>query len=228
MTTITQAAFSTLPATTERVLQLAVLGATGRSGRPLVEQALAAGHAVRVLVRDPQKLGALAGRVEAVQGDAGDPHALAALVAGTDAVLSVLGAVKGSPDDLRARSTQQLMQAMKTQGVQRLIVLSGAGIRVAQDPGTLGGRLAALATALMIPKQVRDGHAQLLMLEASDLDWTVVRAPELTEGLATGQFQLGYLPRPALARISRSDVATALLSQLADPRWRRQAPVVLP
>lgn len=215
------------PLTLPPVLQLAVLGATGRSGRPLVEQALAAGHAVRVLVRDPQKLGALAGLVEVVQGDASDPHALAALVAGTDAVLSVLGAVKGSPDDLHTRSTAALLGAMRTAGVGRLIMLGGAGVQLAQDPKTLGSRVAALVTYLMIPKQIRDARAQLQVLEASDLDWTVVRAPELTEGLATGQFRVGYLPRPALARISRADVAAALLSQLADRRWWRQAPVVL-
>ncbi|WP_216329564.1 NAD(P)-dependent oxidoreductase [Deinococcus aestuarii] len=208
-------------------LHLAVLGASGRSGRHLVEQALAAGHAVRVLVRDPQKLGPLAGRVAVVQGDATDPTALAALVANTDAVLSVLGAVKGSPDNLFTRSTRGLVGAMQASGVSRLIVLGGAGVRVSQDPRTLGGRLAALATSLMIPRQVRDAHEQLSMLETSDLDWTVVRAPQLTEGPATGQFRVGYLPRPALARISRADVAAALLSQLADLRWRRQAPVVL-
>lgn len=208
-------------------MRLAVLGASGRSGRPLVEQALAAGHTVRVLVRDPGRLGPLARQVTVVQGDAGDPAALAELVAGTDAVLSVLGSVKGSPNDLFTRSTEALLTAMQTAGVGRLIVLGGAAVRTPQDRLTLGGRLAALVTYLMIPAQVRDAYKQLGVLGASTLDWTVLRAPQLTEDPATGHFRVGYLPRSLTDRISRADVAAALLEQLTDRRWLRQAPVVL-
>ena len=193
----------------------------------MVEQALAAGHTVRVLARDPGRLGPLARQVTVVQGDAGDPAALAELVADTDAVLSVLGSVKGSPEDLFTRSTEALLTAMQAAGVRRLVTLSGAAVRTPQDRLTLGGRTAALVTYLMIPAQVRDAHRQLEVLGASTLDWTVLRAPQLTEDPASGHFRVGYLPRSLSARISRADVAAALLGQLTDRRWLREAPVVL-
>ena len=70
---------------------LAILGASGFVGKLLVEKATRAGHAVRVLVRSPEKLGALRGEVEVIPGDMHDAEALTRLVAGVDAVISVAG-----------------------------------------------------------------------------------------------------------------------------------------
>lgn len=72
-------------------MRIAVIGATGRTGRPLVEELLRRGHSVSVFVRDPAKLGELAGKVAVVTGDSRDREKLATLLAGADAVVSALG-----------------------------------------------------------------------------------------------------------------------------------------
>ena len=72
-------------------MKVAVVGATGRTGRLLVEELLRRGHEVRVLVRDPDRLADLGGRVETVTGESRDAAAVRALVTGADAVVSALG-----------------------------------------------------------------------------------------------------------------------------------------
>src|SRR5437870_1026079 len=97
--------------------KLTILGATGSVGRELVAQALDADHAVTVLVRNPDKLGALRSRVMVVQGDVTDPAALDRAVAEADVVLSTLGHAKGSPNDVLAVAATGAIAAMRRHGV---------------------------------------------------------------------------------------------------------------
>lgn len=108
-------------------MRLAVFGGSGRTGRPLVERALAQGHTVRALVRTPTKVKFQDARLELIQGDATDAAAVARTVQGTDAVVSVLGHVKGSPKDVQTVATRHMVAAMKAHEVERIISLTGAG-----------------------------------------------------------------------------------------------------
>lgn len=208
-------------------LKLGVLGASGRTGTEVVRQALEAGHQVTVLVRDPAKLGELEDRVRVIQGDATDAAAVSELVAGQDAVVNALGQVKGGPPDLMAVNARHLVAAMQEHGVKRVALLSGAGIRVAQDHPSLSGRAIAWALGRMIAAQIADGRAQMDVLQAAPgLEWVVVRATTLTDGPLTGSYRLGYPNRGPGAKISRADVAHALLGQLTTGAWARQAPAI--
>ena len=92
---------------------LAVIGATGATGVPLVEQAVDAGHQVRALVRTPSKRALLPASVEVVEGDARDRGVIDRLVVGADCVVDVSGPVKGSPGDLRQSVMGALLPAMQ-------------------------------------------------------------------------------------------------------------------
>jgi putative NADH-flavin reductase len=72
-------------------MKVLIIGATGGTGRQLVEQALTAGHNVTAFVRDPEKIRARHERLRVVQGDILDFNSLELAVAGQDAVLSSLG-----------------------------------------------------------------------------------------------------------------------------------------
>ena len=97
---------------------VAVLGGTGKTGRLLLAELLRRGHRVTVLVRDPDRLGVLAGRVRTISGDSRDPAAMAALVDGADAVLSALGRTNKDPtlleQDLYMRAAPFAATATKT------------------------------------------------------------------------------------------------------------------
>src|ERR1700736_6374374 len=101
-------------------MNLAVLGASGRTGRLVVEQALAAGHTVTALVRSPEKLTIGNANLRVVTGDATEPSAVSSALEGADAVISTLGGT-GS---VIADSTSAIVSAARQTGVSRVVVLS--------------------------------------------------------------------------------------------------------
>ena len=207
-------------------MKLAVFGASGRTGRPLVEQALARGHEVRALVRDPAKLPLQHERLVLVRGDAMNAADVASTVAGTDAVLSVLGQTKGSPKDLQTVATRHMVAAMKAHGAGRIISLTGAGVRDPQDKPKPVDRVFGLLLAVAARDVLRDANAHAEVLRGSGLDYTLVRGPRLTEGPRTGVYRVGYVGKDSGTQASRADVADFMLRQLDDDSWVRRAPVV--
>ncbi len=85
---------------------IALFGATGKTGRRVLERALDNGHNVRALVRDPRKLNRTHERLTVISGDVLDPATVAETVAGANAVLALFGQVKGSPRTLQADGLQ--------------------------------------------------------------------------------------------------------------------------
>ena len=181
-------------------MKLLVLGATGRTGRLVVEQALAAGHTVTALVRSPEKLTMRNSNLRVVTGEATDKSALSRALEGADAVISTLGG-KGS---VIADSTRAILAGAGKTGVRRVVVLS----TFAAERHRLGAG-ARLLTGIGMGAMLKDKSAGEEMLRRSDLDWTIVYASILTDGPASGSVEL--LPEGAKRglsqKISRADVA---------------------
>src|SRR5688572_18093218 len=108
-------------------MKIVVFGASGQTGRLLVEQALAAGHEVTALVRDPSKLAVRHERLRVLQGDVQDAGAVAGAVAGQDAVLSALGPA-GPAFTSMTLGARHILAAIEQHGVRRLVTLTGAGV----------------------------------------------------------------------------------------------------
>ena len=207
-------------------MNLAIFGASGRTGRPLVEQALAAGHTVQALVRDPAKLPISNERLTVIQGDALDPQAVERTVDGADTVLSALGQTKGSPKNTQTVATQNILAAMKQHGLRRLVSLTGAGVQAPQDKPKLIDRFIKLALQTLAVDVLRDaeGHAELI--RSSDLEWVIVRGPMLNDGPHTGKYRVGWVGVNTSPRIARADLADFMLKQTTDRTYLRQAPMV--
>ena len=205
---------------------IALFGATGKTGSRVLARAVAAGHQVRVLVRDPGKRGVVGDQVTVVTGDVLDAAAVDRTVAGTEVVLSVFGQVKGSPRDLQARGTGLIVQAMQRHGVSRVVTLSGGGLRAPQDRPKLPDRLIRAALKLMAGFVLADAEGHLAVLEESGLDWTVVRGPRLTEEPGKGRYRVGWVGVDASTQISRDDLADFILTQVEDRRFVLQLPFV--
>lgn len=205
---------------------LAILGPTGRTGRPLVEQALAAGHSVTALARTPAKLGVRHDRLTVVEGDALDPAAVARVVSGADAVLLALGHTKGSPDDLMKRSAQVVVAAMTAAGVRRVVTETGAGVPDPRDPGGLGPAFVRGVMKVVVANLLADSEAHVDAFRGSGLDWTAVRAPRLTEGPLTGNARVGYFSMGLGHSVSRADVAAVMLRLALSGEFVREAPHV--
>lgn len=159
--------------------------------------------------------------VTAFDGDVLDVASVAQAITGKDAVVSTLGPRRGSPPDLCARGTRILVDAMNAQGVRRIVQVTGAMIG---HPHAHLGRLYRFLAARVPPEAMRDRRAQERIVVESDLDWTIVRPTRLTNGRPRGVWRDGEDDRVgALARISRADVADAIMRALARPATIRRA-----
>lgn len=205
---------------------VALFGGTGKTGRRVLERALAQGHEVRALVRDPAKLGVVDPRVYVVVGDVLDAPRVDETVAGAEAVVSVFGQVKGSPRSLQTDGTRLIVAAMQRHGVSRLVTLSGGGLRAEQDRPKLPDRLIRGALRLVAGHVLADAEGHLEVLRASGLEWTVVRGPRLTEEPGRGSYRVGWVGVEASTQISRDDLADFILTQVEDRRYVGQLPFV--
>ena len=148
------------------------------------------------------------------------------MVQGTDAVLLTLGHTKGSPDDLMARAAQNIIAAMKTAGVQRVVTETGAGVPDQKDPGGLGPAFVRGVMKVVTANLLADSEAHVDAFRASSLAWTAVRAPRLTEGPKTGAARTGYFSMGLGHSVSRADVAAVMLRLATSDEYAGEAPMV--
>lgn len=219
------------PAPSPSPLRLAVFGATGRTGREVVSQALARGHEVVAFVRDPAKLAeqqpGSPAALRSVVGDVRDAALVGRAVEGADAVLSCLAPV---PKDGRVQTegTQHIVRAMQEHGVERIVSETGAGVAAPGDPPpSLGARFMRGVMRLVAGPILADGEGHAEALRRSGLDYAVVRAPRLTNGPLTGAYEHGTdLDLGPGHSISRADVAAFMLDEAEQPQYRRAEPFV--
>jgi putative NADH-flavin reductase len=204
-------------------LKIAVVGATGHVGRDVVAQAAAAGHEVIAIARHPESIDASSGRITAVVADSTDSSALSGAIGGADAVISVLGHVKGSPANLLALSATALIAAMHGVGVRRLVHLGNPSVH---EPGDGKAPLLAVPLLKLVDSSAmgRDHIEAARIVSESDLEWTVVRSATMKDAAPTGDVHVGdYAP---MHTIARGDVATFLLRCAAGGEFVHETPFV--
>jgi putative NADH-flavin reductase len=178
-----------------------ILGATGGTGAQLTRQALDRGHAVTAFVRSPEKM-APCEKLQIVRGDPRDAGELEQALREHDAVLSALGSTgKDGFLEAAARST---LEAMRRTNVRRLTLVSMA--LLFPDVGPAGPVL-----RLFLRHHMRDSAAMEKVIEASNVDWTIVRPPRLTNGSLTGKYCISERHAPPSFSIPRADCASAIL-----------------
>jgi len=215
-------------------MEIAVFGATGRTGRPLVEQALERGHEVVAFVRDSSSLPAGVreqDRLRVVEGDAysgdGVERAIADNGDSVDAVVSVLGQTSEGPDDLLTEAGQHILAAMDKHDVERFVTLVGAGVREEGESVSLGGKVMGALLKLVARSVLRDAREHVGQLRTSDTRWTVVRGPRLTEDAHTGEFRHGTdISLGMRGTAARANVAEFILDCLENDRYVHELPKV--
>jgi putative NADH-flavin reductase len=206
-------------------MKLTVFGATGGIGRQLIRQGIARGHEMTAIARRPVDLGC-----DVVVADLGDGAALAAAVAGRDAVLSALGMRAAEMKARRAteptaRSTVQAdgtraeVAAMLATGVRRIVTVDAAGRVI--DKGD--GPITRFVAKPLLQRILGEGFADLAVAEQilrdSNLDWTLIAPPRLTDGGNRPYRTVPDLNVRGGMSLSRADVAHAMLRALAEPTW---------
>lgn len=208
-------------------MKLALIGATGRTGRHTLAAALERGHDVTVLMRDPLKLpDAARERVRVVVGDSTDHEAIADLLRGADAVVSALGPT-GKQPDLHTRTARALVDVMTMAGPSRFAGVSGAGIDVPGDLKAPKDKVISWLIRTLGGDVVKDKPAEHAVWAASDLDWTLVRPPRLVDGPPSDTpLEQDAHRSTRSTSISRADLGAFLVDVVEQDLYPRAAPFV--
>jgi putative NADH-flavin reductase len=187
-------------------MKIVVFGASGRTGRSVVAQAVHRGEEVVAFVRDASKQW-FPDAVRIHQGDPSDPHAVEASLVGADAVVSALGPIAEETTTQISDATRTIVEAMERIGPRRIAIAANA--RVFSDAEVAG------PYANVAAEHRRDAA----ILRESSLEWTVVAAPMLTDDAAVGSYVAVVDGKGPGRSISREDFATALLDAVVNDAW---------
>jgi putative NADH-flavin reductase len=203
-----------------------LFGAGGSIGSEVRARLRAAGHELVMFARDPAKLEPLAEHESARRGDIGDSDTVRAAVAGVDAVVSVLGPTSNAADQVTLFEgfARTLVDAMRANGIRRLVAISGAACTLPGERKRFGARVASGFVRLLVRNVVEAKQREVDVIAASDLDWVAPRPPRVMEEPATGSYRVG--PAATGMRITRGDLADFIVAQLTDDTFLRQAPFV--
>ena len=200
-------------------MNVVLYGATGNSGRSILQELVSRGHRVTAVARDTSKLPAT---VTAVQDDLSSVEKIASIIAGADVVVSAYAPPPGDTDALPG-VTEREIEAVKTAGNARLIVVGGAGL-LEVAPGV------SLIASGYLPEQylpIAKSHQKALeILKKSDVNWTYFSpGAYFVPGERTGKFRLGttalITDAKGDSRISFEDYAIALVDEIEKPAHER-------
>ena len=207
-------------------MRLLVFGPTGGTGRQLLIQALDRDHTVTAFARDPAKIEDIQhSRLTVVRGDVLDAATVESAIAGHEGILVTIGA--GSiRTALREEGTRNIVEAMQSTGVKRLVCQSSLG--VGDSRTNLPFFTKYIIVGIFLRHAFADHELQEAVVRQSSLDWTIVRPPHLKDGPRTEVYRHGFSTTDKRIKgwISRADVADFMLKQLVDDTYLHQAPGV--
>lgn len=208
-------------------MRIALFGGTGPTGKHMIEEALRQGYELSVYTRNAAKLSAFEGKIEVVIGDLNNREAIKTCIQGADAVISALG-----PNSLKTRDKRPIMRGVTTiisvmeeLKVRRFIQISTAVYRDPKDGFDFKSQAFVMLFKLIVPKAQDDIKATAELISKSRLDWTLVRIPNLKDGPATGQVDVGWYGKTKLGMtLSRGNLAKFLVDQVMAKEFVRAAP----
>jgi uncharacterized protein YbjT (DUF2867 family) len=208
-------------------MNVLVFGASGKTGREVVRQALVRGYRVTAFVRQTARLPLDHASLRLVTGELTDPTSIARAIAGQHAVISTLGV--GTPlshDPVVIDGVRTIVRAAEHASIARLLYMSFIGVSASRDAA--GFLLKQLATTVL-RHEVADHEIKEAAVSECLVDWTIVRPPKLTNGRLTAAYRVGedIRARWPLPMMSRADVADFLLRQLSDGAFIRRAVRIL-
>ena len=207
-------------------MKIIVFGASGGLGLEVVKQSLQAGHLVTAFIRTPSKVHIQDPNLTLFQGDVMEAAVVEKAIAGHEAVISTLGPTRPPVPAMMETAARNIITAMKKHGLHRLISTTGAGVQQPEDRPKFIDYLIGALLNLLAREVVLDSARGVKLIQASDLDWTIVRFPRLMDGAHTGKYYVGYVNKESSTQFSRADGADFVLKELTDNKWLRKAPLV--
>lgn len=206
-------------------MNVIVFGATGTIGKHLVEQALNEGHHVTAFCRDSQKLNEFENsNLKIIEGDVLNLQNVSTAIQEQEVVLVALGSGKNRKSKVRSMGTKHIIEAMKINGVKRLICQTTLGAGKSQ--GNLNFFWKHIMFGWLLKEVFLDHELQEKYVMNSKLDWTIARPGAFTDGEHTRSYRHGFASddRSVTLKISRADVADFLLKLISTDSYIHQTP----
>ncbi len=198
-------------------MRVIVFGATGKTGMHAWRKALQQGHQVTAFGRSVDRLSEAEPELHTFKGDVLDLSEVTESVAGHDAVIVCIGSTNLKDTTTLSSGTKNIVDAMRQHEIERLVVISAAGVGESWKQISL---MARVLFRTLLRNVFADHQAQEAIIRQSALDWTIVRAAVLNDRPATGYAASNSSPAK---RISREDLADFLVDQVSDSTYSRQA-----
>ena len=206
---------------------ISILGASGYVGKLLLQTALERGYEVKVLSRNPQKLGDLVDEVELVEGNYFDEASLAKVLNCSEAVLSTIGPPFGKKfnEEAYEKALITLLDLMKARQMKRFVLISGASIKAEDEKLNFSRKFLRLIIKITAKKVLRTKQKEFETLRNSDFNWVLLRPPGILRLKKESGF---YVNESKLAsfKVDIGDLCEFMVDQLESNEWLQKAPVV--
>ncbi len=204
-------------------MQITIFGAAGKIGQRTVNEALSRGYSVVAFVHNENPF-LPTSRLTIVKGDIHEQLAVAKAIKNSDAVISGLGSWHTKQKDILTSAMESVIPAMEQANIRRIVTLTGAAAFDTTDTISFGQKLSRVFFSVVGGKILQDGEEHIRLLRASQLDWTVIRAPVMNNRGSDSYILRNKLP--AFTTICRQAVAKSLIDQLEQTDFLQQSPVI--
>ncbi len=205
-------------------MNITVFGASGSVGQLVVKRLLDDGHTVTVFVHKSSTYVATE-QLKIIKSDVHNAAFVESAVRGSDAIISTLGSWHTPVKDILSAAMSAVIPAMQKEGIKRVVSLTGSAAWAPGDSISLGNKLSHKVFSFIAPDIIRDSETHLTLLADSGLDWTVIRSPIMKDSDSDDYVLNRTLPGN-LEKVSRQAVAKAIVDQLNDTNFIKQAPHV--
>jgi putative NADH-flavin reductase len=209
-------------------MKITILGSTGFVGKVLIRKAIAEGYQVKTLARNPEKLEEIKDKIEIIKGSVFESSSVEAAIEGAEVVLSTIGPPQRNPGDpvQYEKAMKDIVSAMNKYGIKRYIHIGGAGHPGGEnEKWTMSRKLLRFFLTLFSKQILVAKNLEWVVLKTSDLDWTLVRPPRITNEEASGNI-LANEKRLESLKVSVGDLTDFILEQITSKDWIRKAPLV--
>uniref|UniRef100_UPI0034D61CEF SDR family oxidoreductase n=1 Tax=Bacillus wiedmannii TaxID=1890302 RepID=UPI0034D61CEF len=195
----------------ESTNKIAILGANGKSGKFLVNEALEKGYQVQILTRNSNNMTITNENLETIIGDARDFSSIRELLKGCRAVINAVGQPKNE-SYIFSTVTKHILEVMKEFETKRYILISGGSLDVTGDQKGIVNKIGAILFKAFLSKMMQDKYKELQTIQGSDVDWTIVRLPFVMEGKSIGNIKESLVDMPGI-KIQNGDIAPFVIKQ---------------
>ncbi|EMY8531766.1 MULTISPECIES: SDR family oxidoreductase [Bacillus cereus group] len=208
----------------ESTNKIAILGANGKAGKILVNEALEKGYQVKILTRNSTNTEKINKNIETIIGDARNFSTIQDLLQGCSAVINAVGQPKNE-SYIFSTVTKHILEAMKEFKIKRYIVISGGSLNVTGDQKRIVNKIGATLFKLFLPKMMQDKYKELQIIQNSEVDWTIVRLPFVIEGNGIGSIKESLVDMPGI-KIQNGDIAPFIVKQINSDRYVGKCPFI--